>query len=355
MLSSRVDTPAAFAGGPMIAGGLRMRRHVCSFVFVLGAIALCPQDARSAENAQRAADSYPTRPIRLVVPFAPGGSSDTITRLVGPKLGEQLGQQVVLDNRAGGNGSIGTQIIARAAPDGYTIGLAYIATLATNPAISGDVGYDPVKDFAPMTQLTASANVLAVHPSVAAASLKELIALATARPGQLNYASGGIGTIGHLSAELLQHAAGIKLNHIVYKGSGQAVIDLLGGHVGIMFSGMAAVAGHAASGKLRLLAVTGRQRMPIAPEIPTIAESGYPGFEAVGWFGLVAPAHTPTAIVQRLNAETLKAVQRPEVRERLTAIGFDVVTSTPEAFAAYIRSEALKWRKVAKQMGLAVQ
>jgi tripartite-type tricarboxylate transporter receptor subunit TctC len=289
------------------------------------------------------------------VPFSPGGSSDAITRLVGPRLAEQLGQQVVLDNRAGGNGAIGTQIIARAVPDGYTIGLAYIATLATNPAISGDAGYDPVRDFAPITQLTSSANVLAVHPSIAANSVKEFVALAKAKPGQLNYSSGGVGTIGHLSAELLQHAAGIKLNHIVYKGSGQAVIDLLGGHVGIMFSGMAAVAAHAQAGKLKLLAVTGKERMPIAPDIPTIAESGYPGFEAVGWFGLIAPAQTPKTIVSRLNAETIKAVQAPEVRERLTALGFDVVTTTPDAFARYIQSEVVKWRNLAKQMGLTRQ
>lgn len=299
-----------------------------------------------------ASAAYPERPIRLVVPFAPGGSSDTITRLIGPKLAEQLGYQVVLDNRSGGNGAIGTQIIARAVPDGYTIGLAYIATIATNPAISVDVGYDPVKDLAAITQLTSSANVLAVHPSVGAQSVKDLVALAKAKPGQLNYSSGGVGTIGHLSAELLQHAAGIKLNHIAYKGSGQAVIDLVGGHVGIMFSGMAAVAGHAKAGKLKLLAVTGQQRMAIAPEIPTIAESGYPGFEAVGWFGLVAPARTPRAIINRLNAETIKAANVPDVRDKLTAIGFDVVTSTPEAFARYIRTEVVKWRRVAKQMGL---
>jgi tripartite-type tricarboxylate transporter receptor subunit TctC len=308
--------------------------------------------AAPAQSGQRAAEPYPTRPIRLVVPFAPGGSSDTITRLIGPKLGEQLGYQVVLDNRSGGNGAIGTQIIARAVPDGHTIGLAYIATLATNPAITRDVGYDPVKDFAAITQLTSSANVLAVHPSVAASSVKELVALAKAKPGQLNYSSGGVGTIGHLSAELLQHAAGIKLNHIAYKGSGQAVIDLVGGHVGIMFSGMAAVQGHAKAGKLKLLAVTGKQRMTIAPEIPTVAESGFPDFEAVGWFGLVAPARTPAAILNRLNAESIKAANSPDVREKLTAIGFDVVTSTPEAFARYIRSEAGKWRQVAKQMGL---
>ncbi|MGQ0522912.1 MAG: Bug family tripartite tricarboxylate transporter substrate binding protein [Betaproteobacteria bacterium] len=328
-----------------------MPRHyffVSSLVFMLtlgaGASAIAP--------SARAAEAYPMRPIRLVVPFSPGGSSDTITRLVGPRLGEQLGQQVVLDNRSGGNGALGTQIIARAVADGYTIGLAYIATMATNPAITGDVGYDPVKDFAAITQLTSSANVLVVHPSVAANSVKELVALAKAKPGQVNYASGGVGTIGHLSAELLQHAAGIKLNHIPYKGSGQAVIDLVGGQVGVMFSGMAAVQGHAKAGKLKLLAVTGKQRMSIALEVPTIAESGYPNFEAVGWFGLIAPARVPKPIVARLNAETIKAVNAREVRERLTAIGFDVVTSTPEAFQRYIESEAVKWRKVAKEMGL---
>lgn len=303
----------------------------------------------------RADDAYPARPVRLIVPFAPGGSSDTITRLIGPPLGEKLGQQVVLDNRAGASGAIGTQILARAAPDGYTIGLVYIGTLASNPAISGNVGYDPAKDFAPITQLTSSANVLAIHPSVAANSVKELVTLAKGRPGELNYASGGVGTIGHLSAELLQQAAGIRLNHIAYKGSGQAVVNLLGGHVGIMFSGMSAVAAHAKKGKLKLLAVTGKQRMSIAPEIPTLAESGYPGFEAVGWFGLVAPAGTPKAIIDRLNAETVKVAHSPAVHERLTAIGFDVVTSTPEAFARYIQSEIAKWRALVKQMGLKQQ
>lgn len=298
------------------------------------------------------ADAYPQRPIRFVVPFAPSGSSDTITRLIGPRLADQLGQQIVLDNRSGGNGAIGTQIIAQALPDGHTIGLCYIATMATNPAISGDVGYDPVKDFVPITQLTASANVLAIHPSVGVASVKEFVALAKAKPGQINYSSGGIGTIGHLSAELLQHAAGIKLNHIVYKGSGQAVIDLLGGHVGTMFSGMASVQGHARAGKLRLLAVTGKERMTVAPDVPTIAESGYPKFEAYGWFGVIAPARVPKPIVSRLNSEIIKAANTPAVRERLTGIGFDVVTSTPEDFARYIQSEVTLWRDLAKQMGL---
>ena len=319
---------------------------------LIAASATLAMPLTTTAQTPRGADAYPQRPIRLVVPFAPSGSSDTITRLIAPRLGEQLGQQVVLDNRSGGNGAIGTQIIAQAVPDGHTIGLCYIATMATNPAISGDVGYDPIKDFAPVTQLTASPNVLALHPSVAAATVKEFVALAKARPGQINYSSGGIGTIGHLSAELLQHAAGIKLNHIVYKGSGQAVIDLLGGHVGTMFSGMAAVQGHAKAGKLKLLAVTGKERMAVAPDVPTVAESGYPKFEAYGWFGLIAPARVPKPIIARLNSETIKAVNTPAVRERLTAIGFDVVTSSPDEFARYIQSEFLLWRDLARQMGL---
>jgi tripartite-type tricarboxylate transporter receptor subunit TctC len=302
-----------------------------------------------------AASTYPNRPLRFVVPFAPGGSSDAIARLIGPRLAEQLGQQVVLDNRAGGNGAIGTQIIAQALPDGHTIGLCYIATMATNPAITGDVGYDPIKDFAPVTQLTASPNVIAVHPSVGANSIKEFIALAKVKPGQINYSSGGIGTIGHLSAELLQHAAGIKLNHIIYKGSGQAVIDLLGGHVGTMFSGMAAVQGHARAGKVRLLAVTGKARMAVAPEVPTVTESGYPKFDAVGWFGVIAPARASTPIMARLNAEIVKAARNKEVSERLSAIGFDVVTSSPDEFARYIQSEFTLWRDLVRQMGLRAQ
>lgn len=329
-----------------------MKLRPCFPAALCCALAITASATTWAQTPQQAVEAYPVRPIRLVVPFAPGGSSDAITRLIGPHLSEQLAQPVVLDNRSGGSGALGTQIIARALPDGYTVGLAYIATLAINPAISKDVGYDPARDFAAITQLTSSANVLAIHPSVAASSIRELVALAKAKPGQLNYASGGVGTIGHLSAELLQQAAGIKLNHIVYKGSGQAVIDLLGGHVGIMFGGMAAVSGHARAGKLKLLAVTGKQRMPIAPDIPTIAESGYPGFEALGWFGLIAPARTPKPVINRLHAATVQTTQNAEVHKRLSGLGFDVVTGSPESFARYIQSEIIKWRALSRQMGL---
>lgn len=302
--------------------------------------------------AAHAADVYPSKPIRLIVPFAPGGSTDTLARQLAQKLPEALGQQVVLDNRAGGNGTIGTTLIARAAPDGYTVGIAYIATLAINPGLYPDLPYNPVDDFAPITQLTFSPNVLAVHPALPARTIREFIALARARPGALNYASGGVGTIGHLSAELLNSLAGIRLQHIAYKGSGQAVIDLLGGQVPVMFAGMSSVHVHAKAGKLRLLAVTGRARTPAAPELPTVAESGYPSFDAVGWFGVIAPAGTSRSVVDRLNRETVKAMHAPDVRDRLTAIGFDVVTGTPEQFGAYIKSEASKWKALVKQIGL---
>jgi tripartite-type tricarboxylate transporter receptor subunit TctC len=194
--------------------------------------------------------------------------------------------------------------------------------------------------------------VLAVHPSVQAATLKEFVALAKAKPGGINYASGGVGTIGHLSAALLEHTAGIRMQHIVYKGSGQAVIDLLGGHVGAMFSGMSSVLPHAKAGKLRLLAVTGTQRSPAVPDLPTVAESGYAGYEAVGWFGLIAPAGTPKPLVDRLNRETLAVLRSPDVSERLTTVGFDIVTSRPDEFAAYIRAEVAKWNKLVKQIGI---
>lgn len=305
-----------------------------------------------AQGAAGETAPYPNRPIRLIVPFAPGGSTDTLARIIGQKLGERLGQQAVLDNRSGANGTIGTDLVAKAAPDGYTLGMAYVATLAINPAIAPSLPYDPVRDFAPIAQVTSSPNVLAVHSSIQAGSLSGFVALAKARPGALNYASGGVGTIGHLSAELLQHVAGIEMQHVVYKGSGQAVIDLLGGHVAAMFSGMSSVLTHAKAGKLKLLAVTGRQRSPAVPALPTIAESGYPGYEAVGWFGLVAPAGTPKAVVTRLNRETIHVLNLPDVHERLTGLGFDIVTSAPEEFTSYIGSEVAKWRKLVKQIGM---
>jgi len=297
-------------------------------------------------------DAYPTKPIRLVVPFSPGGSSDTIGRTIGIKLTEISGQQLVIDNRPGANGNIGMQVVADATPDGYTLVLGYIANLAINPSLYRKLPYDALKGYAAITQLTSSPNILAVHPQVAARSVQELVALARQKPGYLNYASGGVGTIGHMSTELLAFVSGTKMQHIAYKGSGQAVIDLLAGQVQLMFSGMPAVLPHARAGRLRALGVTSLARSPAAPDVPTIAESGYAGFEAIGWFGVLAPAATPRPLVDRIHQLFVKAATSQEVKDKLGGVGFDIVTNRPEEFAAYIRSEHAKWAKVVKSAGI---
>jgi len=315
---------------------------------VAAAIAACAA-ALSCPGAS--AQAYPLRPVRFIVPFAPGGSTDTLARAIGQKLGDALGQQVVVDNRSGGNGNIGMEIVAHAAPDGYTIVLGYIANLAIGPNLYAKLPFDPVKDFAPVTQLAQSPNILVVHPSVPAKTFREFIAYAKAHPGQVNFASASVGSIGHLTGELLNNAAGIRMQHIAYKGSGQAVIDLLGGQIQSMFSGMSSVMPHIKSGKLRALAVTGAQRSPAAPDVPTIAESGFPGFEATAWYGVLAPAGTPRSVIDRLHDEIVRALKAPDVRERLEGVGFELVGGTPDAFGAYIKSEIKKWAKVVKTSG----
>ena len=257
-----------------------------SLAAVLGVVLLAFSTSASAQQ-------YPNRPIRFVVPFAPGGSTDTLARTIGQKLTEALQQQVVVDNRSGANGNIGMEIVAHAAPDGYTILLGYIANLGIGPALYAKLPFDPVRDYAPITQLASSPNILAVHPSLPVKSLRELIAYAKTNPKKLNFASSGVGSIGHLTGELLNRSAGVDMVHVPYKGSGQAVIDLLGGQVQMMFSGMSLVMQHIKAGKLRALAVTGAQRSPAVPDVPTIAESGFPGFEATAWYGVLAAARTP--------------------------------------------------------------
>ncbi len=297
------------------------------------------------------AQQYPTRPIRFIVPFSPGGSTDTLARTLGQKLSEAFGEQVVVDNRAGGNGNIGTELVARATPDGHTILLGYIANLAIIPSLYAKLPFDPVQDFAPVTQLASSPNVLTAHPSVQARNLKELIALAGTKPGQVSFASTGVASVGHLTGELLNTLAGVRMTHVPYKGGGQAVIDILGGHVNVMFSGFSAAMPHIKAGKLRALAVTGAQRSPALPEAPTIAEQGFPKFEATAWYGVLAPAGTPRPVVTRLHGATVKALQLPDVKERLGNVGFELVGSTPEQFGAYIKSEIIKWAKVVKASG----
>ncbi len=322
---------------------LRRRREL---LIALIALAWATQ-VTAADSGQ----SYPNRPVRFIVPFAPGGSTDTLARTVGQKLGEALGEQVVVDNRSGGNGNIGTDLVAHAAPDGYTILLGYIANLAIGPSLYAKLPFDPVKDLAPVTQLAVAPNILVVHPSVPAKNFKEFIAYAKANPQKVNFASAAVASPGHLAGELLNHAAGIHMQHVPYKGSGQAVVDLVGGQVQVMVSGMSSVMPHIKAGRLRALAVTGAQRSPAVPDIPTIAESGFPKFEATAWYGVLVPARTPKAIVTRLHDEIVRALKMPDVKERLESVGFEIVGSTPEAFGAYIKSEIVKWAPVVKASG----
>ena len=295
--------------------------------------------------------SYPSRPVRFVVPFAPGGSTDTLARTMGVKLADALGQQVVVDNRPGGNGDIGMLIVARAPADGHTIVLGYIANLAIAPSLQAKMPYDPVKDYAPITQPASSPNVLTAHPSVPAKSLKELIALAKASPGKVSFASTGVASVGHLTGELINNLAGIRMTHVPYKGSGQAVTDILGGHVQVMFSGFSSTLHHIKSGKLRALAVTGPKRSPALADVPTISEQGFPGVEATAWYGVLAPAGTPKPVITRLHGELVRILKQPDVVQKLDGLGFEIVGSTPEQFGAYIRAETRKWEKVVRASG----
>ena len=304
-----------------------------------------------ATGMPASAQQYPWRPVRFVVPFSPGGSVDTLARTFSPKLADALGQQIVVDNRPGGNGDIGMLIVARAPADGHTIVLGYIANLAIAPSLQAKMPYDPVKDFAPITQPASSPNVLTAHPSVPAKNLKELIALAKASPGKLSFASTGVASVGHLTGELINNLAGIKITHVPYKGSGQAVTDILGGHVNIMYSGFSSTLAHIKAGKLRALAVTGPKRSPALSEVPTIAEQGFPGVEATAWYGVLAPAGTPKPVITRLHGDLVKILRQPDVVQRLDGLGFEIAATTPEQFGAYIRSEIKKWAKVVKASG----
>jgi tripartite-type tricarboxylate transporter receptor subunit TctC len=302
-------------------------------------------------GAVAAAQNYPSKPVRFVIPFAPGGSTDTLARAMGGKLAELLGQQVVIDNRPGANGDIGTSIVARAVPDGYTIVLGYIANFGIGPSLYDKMPYDPVKDFAPITQVAGASNILVIHPSVPAKNFKEFIAYSKANPKKVTFASASVASVGHLTGELLNDLAGIDMVHVPYKGSGQAITDLVGGHIKVMISGMASTLPHVKSGKLRGIATTGAKRTPATPDLPTIAESGFPGFEATSWFGVLAPAATPRPVVARLNKDIIRALQDPAVAKRLADVGFEITTGTPEQFAAYIQSEIKKWAKVVKASG----
>lgn len=297
------------------------------------------------------AQSYPSRPIRYIVPQAPGGSSDTLARVIAQRAGEGLGQQLVVDNRPGATGIIGAEVVARANPDGYTL-LQVATSHATNPAMQAKLPYDTLRDFAPISLLSQQPNIWLAHPSVPVKTIKELIAYAKGKPGQVNFASSGTGGSQHLAGELLKSMAAIDMTHIPYKGSPPALVDVLAGRVPLMSSTMPPALPHIKSGKVRVIAVTSAKRSPALPDVPTVAESGVPGYEAIAWQGLVAPAGTPRSVIARVNAEFVKALKLPDVTAKLNEQGFETVASTPEWFAQYIRTEIAKWSKVIKAAGI---
>jgi tripartite-type tricarboxylate transporter receptor subunit TctC len=315
------------------------------------ALSLAATLAISTPHAAAAADAYPARPIRFVVAFPPGGGTDIIARSIAQKLAERLAQQVVVDNRPGAGGNIGTDIVAKSAPDGYTLLMGSAGPLAINASLFDKMPFDPIRDLAPVTLAASTPNVLVVHPSLKAATVNELIALAKARPGEINFASSGHGTPAHLAGELFNSMAGVKLVHVPYKGAAPALADLLGGQVQLMFSTMPPALPHVKDGKLRALAVTSSKRSRAMPELPTVDEVALPGFGANTWHGVVVPAGTPAAIVARLNREIVAILHLPEVVERLSSQGAEALGSTPEEFAAYIRSESVKWAKVVRDSG----
>jgi tripartite-type tricarboxylate transporter receptor subunit TctC len=325
---------------------LRIRLGVFIFLALTAASASAQ---KFADGAQRSA--YPDKPIRIVVPFSAGGSADIFARAIGNKLTEAWKQQVVIDNRAGSGGVIGSEIAARAAPDGYTLMLGITANIAINPALYRKLPYDPVRDFAPVTLVAAAPYVMVVPVSLPARTVQEFISLAKAKPGQLNYAALGNGSASHLLAELFASMAGIRLAHVPYKLVGSLLTDLMAGQVQLFFVGAVSAQVQTKGGKLRAIEVTGVKRSALMPEVPTIAESGVSGYEVTGWYGVFVPAATPRPIVVQLNREIVRILKLPEVGERFSADGADIIGNTPQEFAAYIKSEIAKWSGVVKMSG----
>jgi tripartite-type tricarboxylate transporter receptor subunit TctC len=305
----------------------------------------------SAHAGQSTAAPYPTRPVRLIVPFAPGGGTDITARSIAQNLSERLGQQFVADNRPGANGTIGVDILTKSVPDGYTISMIS-SSHSVNASLIKNLSYDLTRDIAPITQATTQPYALVVHPSVQAKSVKELIALAKAKPGQLNYGSSGTGGLSHLSGALFSALAQIDIVHVPYKGGNPAMIDVIAGQIQMLYSTILQAQPHIKAGKLRPLAVTAAKRSRAAPDLPTMQEAGVKGYEVAGWYGVIAPLKTPPAIVTRLNKEIVEILRQSEVASRLAADGSEPVGSTPQQFGQHIRSEIAKWAKLTKQMNI---
>jgi tripartite-type tricarboxylate transporter receptor subunit TctC len=301
------------------------------------------------------ADTYPSKPIRFVVAFPPGGGTDLVARTIAPRLAERLAQQVVVDNRPGAGGNLGTEIVAKSAPDGYTMLMGSVGPLAINASLFTRLPFDPLKDLAPVTLAASTPNILVVHPSLPVTSVHELIALAKARPGAINFASSGQGTPAQLAGELFNSMAGVKMVHVPYKGAAPALADLLGGQVQVMFSTMPPALPHVTAGRLRALAVASLQRSPAAPGLPTVDEAALPGFEATTWHGVMVPAGTPDAVVAKLHGDIVAVLRMPDVSERLSSQGAEAIGSTPQEFASYIKTETAKWAKVIRGSGAKVE
>jgi tripartite-type tricarboxylate transporter receptor subunit TctC len=308
--------------------------------------------AALAISASAHAQVYPAKPIRMIVAYPPGGGTDIVGRMVAQKLGETLGQSVVVENRGGASGNIGTEIAARAAPDGYTVLMGNVAPNAINVSLFKNLPFDPVADFAPVSLVASTPNILVVHPSTPARSVKEVVALARSRPGVLNFASAGVGSSSHLAGELFRILAGADIVHVPYKGAGPAMVDVLSGQVQLYFATMPAAMPHVKSGKLVPIAVTSLKRSQALPDAPTIAESGVPGYEASTWYGLLAPAHSPDAAIARLHESVVKMLGDAALRAKLADQGFEPVGDSPKEFAVYIRSEIAKWGKVIRDAGI---
>jgi tripartite-type tricarboxylate transporter receptor subunit TctC len=290
--------------------------------------------------------AYPTKPVRLLVPFAPGGTTDVLARLVAQKLADSLGQQFVIENKPGAGGNIGTELAVKSPPDGYTLVMSFDGTMAINPNTYAKMPFDPQKDLVAVANVAQVPLLFVVHPGVAAINIAEFVALAKASPGRVNYSSAGHGSTGHLMGELFRSRAGIEIVHVAYKGGGQAVQDLLGGQIQMLVTALPTVDGHLKGGKLRALAFTSSKRVPGAPTVPTLTESGYAGLEVLSWYGILAPAGTPPDVVRKLNAEINRALQAADVRERMTALGVEPTGGTPEQFAQLIRADTARWGKV---------
>ena len=297
---------------------------------------------------------YPSRPVHIVVPFPAGGPTDVLTRLLAQKLSERWSQPVVVDNKPGAGGAIGSDFTAKSAPDGYTLVMATSSTHSIGPALQ-KLSYDPIRDFAPISQVSHATNVLLVSPKLGVSSVKELVALAKAKPGQLNFASSGIGTIPHLTGEMFKLAAGVDMVHVPYKGTGLSIPDLASGQVAVLFDSVVTAFTYVKSSGVRALAISSTKRSPLAPELPTMAESGLPGFESETWFGLFAPAGTPKDVIARISADTAAALRSPEVRDRFAAAGAEPVGSTPEQFAERVKADAARWSDIIRKANVRVQ